>query len=128
MTPTERLRELLDERGVEWKAPASYDGSTKYDTIVGDYWFHEYDGRITVHGLTPEQAIAATLGRGTCHPVPTCNADETDTLECVRDDMGGYCKKLTVHVMECTECGHTYEHVNGDYEFCPRCGRKRADK
>lgn len=56
-----------------------------------------------------------------------CRADETDTWECVRDDLGGYGKPLQVHVMECTECGHTYEHVNGDYEFCPRCGRKRID-
>lgn len=56
-----------------------------------------------------------------------CRADETDTWECVRDDMGGYGKTLTVHVMECTECGHTYEYVNGDYKFCPRCGRKRID-
>lgn len=70
------------------------------------------------HPLTPEQAIAATLGAG------TCEADETDTWECVRDDLGNYGKPLTVHVMECTECGHTYEHVNGDYEYCPRCGRK----
>jgi ribosomal protein S27AE len=21
-------------------------------------------------------------------------------------------------------CGGTYEHVNGSYEFCPRCGKK----
>lgn len=33
-------------------------------------------------------------------------------------------ERVTVHVMECSECGHTYEHVNGDYEFCPRCGRR----
>ena len=234
---TDILRAMLDERGVEWKAPASYDGSTKYDTIIDGYWFHEYDGRITVHGLTPEQAIAATLGPkvtgntsdgyhtfnelyhhravlfsvivrdhrelawksmrhhdgtmydgmfivgietpkgqatyhydidpywdmfnckeldqapewdghtpseaieriatlGPCNctndctnseRTETCEADETDTWECVRDDLGGYGRRLTVHVMECTECGHVYEHVNGDYEFCPRCGRKRKD-
>lgn len=63
MTATDELRALLDARGVEWKAPASYDGSTKYDTIVDDYWFHEHNGGITVHGLAPAQAIEATLGR-----------------------------------------------------------------
>lgn len=57
----------------------------------------------------------------------TCQADETDTIECVCDGIGNYGKRLTVHVMECTECGHVYEHVNGDYEYCPRCGRKRED-
>lgn len=58
----------------------------------------------------------------------TCKADETATCECVRDDLGGYGKTLTVHEMECSVCGHTYEHVNGDYEFCPRCGRKRVNE
>ena len=62
-----------------------------------------------------EQAIAdelnAKLGSGTCKPV------ETETLE-----------NVTVHVMECDECGGTYEHVNGDYERCPHCGRKVVER
>lgn len=45
--------------------------------------------------------------------VGTCNPVETATLE-----------NATAHVMECDTCGGTYEHVNGDYEWCPRCGRK----
>ena len=60
------------------------------------------------------QAVAdelnAELG-GTCKPV------ETETLE-----------NVTAHVMECDECGGTYEHVNGDYERCPRCGRKVVER
>ncbi len=43
----------------------------------------------------------------------TCNPVETVTLE-----------NVTAHVMECDGCGGTYEHVNGDYERCPRCGRR----
>lgn len=66
-------------------------------------------------------AVDAALGAG------TCQADETETWECVCDGIGRYGKRMTIHVMECTECGHTYEHVNGDYEFCPRCGRRRED-
>lgn len=58
----------------------------------------------------------------------TCTADETETWECVCDGMGHYGKRLTVHVMECSECGHTYEHVNGSYEFCPHCGRRVVDE
>lgn len=101
MSAMERLRELLDERGVEWKAPASYDGSTKYDTIVGDYWFHEYDGKITVHGLTPEQAIDATLGAGTCHLVP-----------------------YNENYATCSECGISLPRFHGGWWFyCPGCGR-----
>lgn len=38
--------------------------------------------------------------------------------------IGRYGKRVTIHVMECSECGRTYEHVNGDYEYCPRCGRR----
>lgn len=52
-----------------------------------------------------------------------CSADETVTWEFVCDSIGHYGKRVTVHVMECTECGHTYEHVNGSYKFCPHCGR-----
>jgi predicted Zn-ribbon and HTH transcriptional regulator len=51
----------------------------------------------------------------------TCNADETETWECVCDQIGRYGKRVTIHIMECSECGHTYEHVNGGYEYCPHC-------
>ena len=70
MSATDELRAELTKRGVEWKAPASFDGTARYDTTAGGYWFHEFNGKITIHGLTPEQAIAATLG-----------ADDTYTRE-----------------------------------------------
>ena len=54
----------------------------------------------------------------------TTITDETDTWEFVCDSIGHYGKRVTVHVMECSECGRTYEHVNGDYEYCPHCGRR----
>lgn len=120
MTATDELRRILDELGVEWQAPASFDGTARYDTTAGGYWFHEFNGEITIHGLTPAQAIEATLGVG------TCEADETDLIPFVRAD-SGYFKVDYIHVMECSECGCTYEHVNGDYEFCPRCGRKMVN-
>jgi predicted Zn-ribbon and HTH transcriptional regulator len=126
MTATELLRRLLDECGVEYMKVDFIDGEriTSFDANGREHGYHEFpDGEtlLRVWHLTPAQAIAATLG------VSTCEADETDTWECVRDDLGSYGKRLTVHVMECTECGHVYEHVNGDYEYCPRCGRKRED-
>lgn len=128
MTATDELRRLLDERGVEWGAEESeLDHVTTWNANGGQAMFYESKTtnpnllQVNYYDLTPAQAVEATLGRG------TCNADETDTWECVRDDLGGYGKTLTVHVMECTECGHTYEHVNGSYEFCPRCGRKVVD-
>lgn len=54
--------------------------------------------------------------------------DETETIECVCDGVGYYGKRVTIHVMECPECGRTYEHVNGDYERCPHCGTKFGEK
>ena len=64
--PTETLRALLDERGVNWFG--SYDSNeTCWD--VGELtWVYGNDGNIAGLGvvqgdITPEQAIEATLGR-----------------------------------------------------------------
>lgn len=66
MTATEKLRAMLDERGVEWTYA---DGTVSFSD--GERWFHAWaynDGAMCVSMgyLTPEQAIAATLGRETC--------------------------------------------------------------
>lgn len=63
-------------------------------------------------------------GRERQRDAGTCRADETDSYR-VRTEGTGC--PLTVHVMECSACGGTYEHVNGSYEFCPRCGRRVVD-
>ena len=126
MTATEELRRMLDERGVEHfdGTESTLWGYESYNEVTGIYRFsadESSDGYMQVRlwHATPEQAIAATLGTG------TCIADETETIS-VRGDTWGYYfdKHFTIHVMECSECGHTYEHVNGDYEFCPHCGRR----
>ena len=33
-----------------------------------------------------------------------------------------------VHVLECSACGQTCEHVYGGYEYCPHCGRKAVKR
>lgn len=33
-------------------------------------------------------------------------------------------RNVTAHIMECSACGRTYEHVNGNYEHCPHCKAK----
>ena len=121
MTATDVLRRLLDERGVEWGDDGYPTTCTVWasDGIVWHGLWRDDCIELIAH-LTPEQAIAATLGAG------TCEADETDLIPFVRADSGDF-EVDYIHVMECTECGHVYEHVNGDYEFCPRCGRKRKD-
>jgi hypothetical protein len=123
VTATDELRRLLDERGVEWM-PSVWSAKDETFYKVGDvgYLATELSSgkmKVCIEGYpTPEQTIAATLGTGTCH------ADETDTVECVCDGIGHYGESLSVHVMECSACGGTYEYVNGSYEYCPRCGAK----
>ena len=84
---TESLRRLLDERGVEW-----WHGISEKSTVFDG----EYDVRYEVDGtlgllfirsalhVTPEQAIAATLGRG------RLTADDVrDLIERYSDASGG---------------------------------------
>ena len=67
---TEELRRMLDERGVEWTAPNSIlrDDMTSWVANGFDYdAFEVPDGTLVLSAahqddLTPEQAIAATLG------------------------------------------------------------------
>ena len=132
MSATDELRRLLDEREVEWLAVKWNPKKVTEFKANGIEWHYlesdEYDDCcssfcwLVADVVGPEQAIAATLGYG------ECQADETETIECVCDDVWHYGKRLTVHVMECSECGRTYEHVNGTYEFCPHCGRRVVDE
>lgn len=48
-----------------------------------------------------------------CRAERTCHAVLTETLSGV-----------SARVWECSECGHTFEDVNGEYAFCPRCGAR----
>ena len=45
----------------------------------------------------------------------TCELIETDSYSNANE---------VVHVLECSACGETCEHVNGSYPRCPHCGRK----
>lgn len=45
---------------------------------------------------------------------PTTTVDVTG-VETVAD---------AVHLCECNECGHSFEWVYGEYEYCPRCGSR----
>lgn len=100
MTATDELRRLLDERGVEW----SDDGYPTTCTVWvanGATWHGLWrdDCIELIAHLTPEQAIDATLGLGTCH----------DTA-------------LEGEWFECSECGTVKQLIHPRY--CPNCGRK----
>lgn len=65
MTATDELRRMLDERGVEWWEGWDKD-LTLFDGADGIRWIADYMlGELflrSVLSITPEQAIAATLG------------------------------------------------------------------
>ena len=120
MTATERLRAMLDERGVEW-TPSVWSAKDETFYTVGEVGFlatEMSNGRMKVCTAgypTPEQVIEATLGRGECR-------DLAETPE--------YRDKTE---FKCSECGYEYSAVGGfgcdygdepDFRYCPNCGRK----
>ena len=123
MTATERLRELLDERGVEWWC--GEDERKTYWRSNGLTWeyFNDENGDAWLGFLgacesdvTPEQAIAATLGRSECHDK---NGFDSDTgFECT------VCGTMVDSYMVTTEDTGHYTQFN----FCPNCGRKVVDE
>jgi len=114
MTATERLRQLLDERGVEWGRLVDSHG------IIGTFWWDSNNdqcsalegaddipiGKLSVQAnLTPEQAVEATLGRGTCHV-----AYKHPEYPCSNDEI-------------CSKCGASFYFI-GEVNYCPNCGRR----
>lgn len=120
-TATERLRQLLDERGEHYKTSGSKT-----------WWGRPVDSRtgapinvyhnqaqpmgkdrlfVEMQLATPEQAVEATLGRGTCR------------MERVEDE-----QRILHGWLECSECGPVYPPVNDRIAkavaFCPFCGAK----
>lgn len=70
---TERLRALLTERGVEYELTAWSCGAAVWWRDSNGAMWRAHDNEIdellslyVLNSLTPEQAIDATLGRGTC--------------------------------------------------------------
>lgn len=86
MTATEELRRLLDERGVEWWQSANTLGcifTRWYSPLFGDEVCEMENGEeglvLFDHFVTPEQAIAATLG-----DVDATSERQRDAVEVVR--------------------------------------------
>ena len=105
MTPTDELRKLLDERGVEYTDRESFGKHVFHwgEPVVNGAMFT--DGgewtELVVENATPQQAIDATLGRGECHNVSKPS-------------------------YTCSECGWTTMMLKP--RFCPGCGRKVVDR
>lgn len=140
MTATEELRRLLDERGVEWDYGITGSTTTEFSVNGVDITFTPMrDGLECSTILTPEQAVAATLGAqrptlphfwtadGTLHVEPRRMPErvqahlggEDVTFErglgaCRIDalntgDCAGY--ECSEYIMHCNGCGHEFGHV-----------------
>ena len=119
---TERLRALLDERDEYYQTSGNktwwgrpIDRQTGKPINVFHYQAQPMgEDRLFVELqlATPEQAVAATLGPGTCEVV-------SSTLH---EYEGGYAGSEWEHELS---CGDTVWWGNGDTpEWCPWCGRK----
>ena len=138
---TELLCKLLEERGAEWKdGDAAYE--IEWNTPDGRhcsavYW--EPTFTVLVSGCTPEQAIAATLGRPKAKSHPYGYERDTGAYDCTRCECG--CIN-DISATYCNDCGgeievdesaekeyydgyskHTVfakKHDDGSLEFCER--------
>lgn len=78
MTPTDKLRALLDERGIEYGS--GFGGDTLWTGRDGIDWrWDKQEDTLAVysHTITPEQAITATVG-------PTLDQDLQQALDFMR--------------------------------------------
>ena len=120
MSATDELRRLLDERGVKWM-PVAWrpQRETFYHAANGvGFCADEYTDGIRIYTdatITPEQAIAATLGGGTCR-IEERHGDWYCT-EC--GEMVGTCDTASELCID----GNAIEM----WHFCPRCGAKVID-
>nr|AHF24260.1 hypothetical protein [uncultured bacterium Contig1770] len=141
MSATDRLRELLDERGVEWKehrhtlaGSMAIQRETLWskpiDNTNGRPIPHIYhcratemgDGRLFLEAqsVTPEQAIEATIGGG----------DVRDEVHIARLSNGFQCDGS---VWRCCKCGAFFTNytdltTHHKPRFCPNCGAKVVEK
>lgn len=110
MTATDELRRLLDERGVKCRY-YFHTNKTWWSGRENVGWYAEDRPNanclyVRIEAvLTPAQAIAATLGVGTCHEV-----EDEDT-----------------GLIVCSECGAVHDEDYTNY-YCWCCGRKVVDE
>lgn len=112
MTATDELRRMLYERGESWHKWPDEDSTTWQAYSDPHTATESMDGTLIVTGLTPAQAIAATLGAETCQLKRASWDDGTCTWGCI-----------------CSACDAHLEHETGiGYNYCPICGAKVVDE
>ena len=127
MSPLDRLQELLDERGVNHERRSFVDyGRDSVEYViwrgVGGLEFNairSYSDPDMLYidntVISPEDAVAATIGRETCHMV-------------LKDDHEEYGEAFHIW-RECDECGCTLPKSFGmpEIHYCPNCGRQVSE-
>lgn len=126
MSATERLRKLLDSRGIEWSDRSPHPFERQYITGFKSNGFllaavESYEGKLELMSdyhclITPEQVIDVACER-------TCRNVSEDAERC--------------NFFKCSECGcyvedgeyyHVYvgtaHGVELPWSYCPHCGRK----
>ena len=115
MSATERIRAMLDERGVEWRGGLPTETMVEADGLDLLYVALP-DGRVRAfirNHITPEQAIEATLGRGECEKLPSDGITRCFVRRYGYEREFGYWK--------CSACGcECFEGAR----YCMGCGRK----
>lgn len=120
----ELLCEMLEEHGLSchthylhafwWVGPKLYEAADNLD------------GTLTVGRLTLEQAIAATLGSGTCENLSSMNVDGVAGYHFICSECGlSVCASMGIGEIEPSGSRSFRWKVDGRYEFerCPRCGK-----
>lgn len=110
MTATEELRAMLDELGVEWEGSSrSIRWRDRSGVMMQAFPLANGELGMEVWSCTPAQAIAATLGAGTCH---------VKAAKKVGDSFGFS-----------LSCGHSMVNPFNDRpDYCPWCGAKVVDE
>ena len=114
MTATDELRKLLDNRGVEYGS--GFGGDTLWTGRYGIEWrWDKQEDTLAMysHTITPEQAIAATLGT----PERTCHIEERY--------IDWYCDACFEMVGTCDTTSELFIDGNAIklWNYCPNCGR-----
>ena len=125
MTATEKLRDMLDERGLEWTHGGMFHRT--HWVIDGiHYVAFEQGGKLYLQSsmgpLTPEQAIAATLGAGTCKDVCSGVSEFTCSACGFNCDLTSW-----ISLFDGDDGRHRHHH-HGTPHYCPNCGRKVVDE
>ena len=116
MSATDDLRRLLDERGVEYRASHSGDVIEIGQYIIAFANPTETTVDVSLFRISPEQAIAATLGRRTCHKLP-----QRSDLVCEVHN-GSF--SASFGYWTCSECG--VENFDGA-KYCMNCGAEAVE-